>query len=307
MKAHCFLVWIQVKYVNMNLLRLLRLENTKLQLKVKLKELDFDNPEQIKFKDVDHLIKEMLEQIGSIDSELRDNLIYTTFVNLIQRDYLNPNQMEYIIKTCLDMNHLFFNIGQADDDSVFTRSFSSLVIALILEKDRQDNFLSKDIILNAIESSIIYLQKEEDTRGYVEVKGWAHSIAHGADLLVESIKHPLFDVNLANECLETIGICLLKEASYVDDEEERLIFAIEALLDKGIDEVVIEKWILNLSSALSVILNQDGFALPFFRKKTNLCNFMKALYFRLMYKKVGSTTRKSMEEILEKWHRKLYS
>jgi hypothetical protein len=269
------------------------------QLKTELKEFDFNKPETIKNKDLNQLIKQMVVNIGSTDPELRDKLIYTSFYYLIKQDYLNLQQMKYLIETCLDQNHLFFCIGTTNDDSVFTRAFSTLVIALILGKDREDRFLPEEIVQQAINSSIQYLQQEKDTRGYVEEKGWAHSIAHGADLLDEAVKHPLFELTLANECLDTIGNCIFRETAHIDDEDERLIFAITALLEKGMDENLLEKWVINLSNEVTEMKNTSSYSPSFFRKNTNLNQFLKSLYFRLMFLNKGLQTRKVIEEILK--------
>jgi hypothetical protein len=269
------------------------------QLKIEMKELDFKIPETIKNKDLNTLIKQMVQHIGSTDSELRDKLIYTSFYYLIKQDYLNHKQMKYLIETCLDQNHLFLGIGTTKDDSVFTRAFSTLIIALILGKDREARFLSEETVLQAIDSSIQYLHKEEDTRGYVDEKGWAHSIAHGADLLDEAVKHPLFELTLANECLDTIGRCILKEKAYIDEEDERLIFAITSLLEKGMDEILLKTWVIKLSNEVIEMKKTSGYSPSFFRKNTNLNQFLKSLYFRLMFLNKGLKTRKTIEGILE--------
>lgn len=269
------------------------------QLRIVLKELDLKKPETIKSKDLDQLIIQMVEHIGSTDAELRDKLIYTSFYYFTKDGYLNHKQMEYLIETCLDQKHLFLDIGSTNDDSVFTRAFSTLVIALILDRDREEQFLSKETALKSIESSILYLQKEEDTRGYVEEKGWAHSIAHGADLLAEAVKHPLFDLVLASECLNTIGRCILKDTAYIDEEDERLIYALIALLEKGMEENLLKEWITNLSNRVSEIKNTTGYSPYFFRMNTNLNQFLKSLYFRLLFLNDGIQTRHEIERILK--------
>lgn len=269
------------------------------QLKLELKELDFNLPETINHKDLNDLIIQMVYHIGTTDPELRDKLIYTTFYYLMKDDYLNQQQMTYLLETCLDQNHLFSGIGLPNDDSVFTRAFSSLVIALVLDKDREERFLSEETAIKAIDSSIQYLQQEEDTRGYVEEKGWAHSIAHGADLLAEAVKHPLFDPSLAKECLDTIGHCILKNTAYIDEEDERLIFSITALFEKGINENLFIEWIINLENEVNDIKNRNGYTPYFFRKNTNLNQFLKSLYFRLLFINKGTQIRKEIERILK--------
>ncbi|WP_079508682.1 DUF2785 domain-containing protein [Mesobacillus jeotgali] len=268
-------------------------------LKIELKELDFNNPETITNKNLDRLIKDMVEHIGSTDPELRDKLIYTSFYYLIKQDYLNDQQMDYLLMTCIDKDHLFYNIGSKNNDSVFTRAFSSLVVALILGQDRDARFLSEHSVIKAIKSSIKYLQQEEDTRGYVEEKGWAHSIAHGADLMDEAVKHPLFDITLTCECLQTIRRCILIETAYTDEEDERLISAITALLEKGMKEDHLKEWVVNLSNEITEIKRKNGFTPTFFRKNTNLKQFLKSLYFRLIFLNKGGQIRKEIERILK--------
>ncbi|MBT2636844.1 DUF2785 domain-containing protein [Bacillus sp. ISL-39] len=269
------------------------------QLKSELTKLDFQKPETAKSKDLNHLIQQMVEHIGSTDPVLRDKLIYTSFYYLTKDDYLNHQQMTYLIETCLGKNHLYKGIGLTDDDSVFTRAFSTLVIALILDRDREERFLSQELALKAIESSILYLKEEEDTRKYVEEKGWAHSIAHGADLLAEAVKHPLFDLSLASECLNTIGGCILKDTAYIDEEDERLIYAVFALLEKGMNEHLLKEWIVNLSNKVVDIKNTAGYTPYFFRMNTNVNQFIKSLYFRLLFLNTGMNTRQEIERILK--------
>ncbi|WP_064093507.1 GNAT family N-acetyltransferase [Rossellomorea aquimaris] len=267
-------------------------------LKSELKQLDLQKNIKVDF---DWLIKQMLENIGSTDPELRDKLIYTTFYQLISEDFLSSRQMNFLLEACLEESYLFYKIGQIKEDSVFTRSFSSLVLALLIDKDRVKPFLTEELAQKTIESSMQYLEKELDTRGYVEGKGWAHSIAHGADYLVACIKHPAFQ--FTERCLSVIKECLFKEALYCDDEDGRIIFAIEALLDKGMDEESLERWIFGVSNTLKDLYDKEGYSLYFYRKKTNVTNFMKTLYFRLEFLHVGKEIRQHIVEELEKWHK----
>lgn len=269
-----------------------------MKLKDELKEL---NLERLKNEDyLTTLIDRMLENIGSTDPELRDTLIYSTFHKLISGGYLQPHQMEYILKTCLDRQHLFFNIGEKETDSVFTRSFSSLVIALVLDQDARNRFLPEPYIKESLDNTISYLEKEVDTRGYVEEKGWAHSIAHGADLLTVTINHPLFEEEYIKPCLLVIKKCLLKGTVYVDDEDERLLFAVEALIEKGIEEFHFIKWIDDVVDSLDAFFKEEGYSVRYYRQRTNTMNFFKSLYFRLQIKDCFIETRKKILEIVHK-------
>nr|WP_144928061.1 DUF2785 domain-containing protein [Paenibacillus bovis] len=276
-------------------------------LKSELKAIDYNAV--VKHNVNNDLIERMLDNIGSTDPELRDTLIFNTLGKLIIEDYLTDNQMEHIIEVC--RKNLFLGIEEKESDFVFTRSFSSLVIALILEKDRQSPFLAKDNITKVIEESIEYLNLEKDIRGYVEGKGWAHSIAHGADLVATAVRHPSFNNDLFVDCLEAVKRCLFKETTtntpFVDDEEERLLFVLEALMDKGLTISELENWIVDVSDTLEELKRKEGYSLNFFWKKSNMITFLRGLYFRLMYRGEFPELRTSIADLLQQWHNQLYN
>ncbi|WP_428832389.1 DUF2785 domain-containing protein [Caldifermentibacillus hisashii] len=112
-------------------------------------------------------------------------------------------QMIFILETCLDDNHLFYTINEKNTDSVLTRSFSALVITEIIKKDAKANFLSESHLKKSVSSCFSYLYQEKDIRGYVENKGWAHSIAHSSDLLEAIISHPLFNSQCFRQILQS--------------------------------------------------------------------------------------------------------
>lgn len=281
-----------------------------MQLKTVLQEITHHNDYDLSKISMDELIKEMLCNIGSTDPELRDALIYNAFGKLIQEDYLKVDQWRYIVKTCMDTNHLFLHIGETGTDSVFSRSFSSLVLALILEKDSQEFRLSETEVREIIKQSILYLELERDIRGYVKDKGWAHSVAHGADLLAEAVKHPYFDMGLVDDCLQAVQHNLFKRDEegipYLDDEEERLVFVIEALLGRGATEDRIASWISEVSTNLNELLNREGTNLVFFRKRGEIVRFFRAVYFRCLFNGNFPIIQQRLLKELKAWHEPFY-
>ncbi|MFI8688264.1 DUF2785 domain-containing protein [Rossellomorea sp. NPDC077527] len=280
---------------------------TEAQLKESLTGIDFTQPEYIKELNLDALLKEMIHNIGSTDGELRDKLIYTSFYRMMEGNHLSPEQMLFLFDTCMDEHHLFCGIGMKEDDSVFTRAFSSLVLALLLDKDRTTSFMPVEKVTSAFEACFDYLEREADTRGYVEGKGWAHSIAHGADYLVEVIKHPAFPKEFYKRSLRVIETCLFKDVTYIDEEEGRLFYAIESLLDKGMAEEDLYLWLTGLSSTVNRLYEEEGYSIPFFRKKMTIEQFYKTSYFRLKWKAEGSKSMDHIDAVLKKWHRHDYS
>lgn len=254
---------------------------------------------------LDKLIDSMMKHVGSIDPVLRDKLIYTTFSKFIYDGIIPNSKMLNMLEICLDEDHLFYKIGEKMTDSVFTRSFSSLIVALILANDDGTLLDAKKVM--EIKTAILeYLDKEKDTRGFVENKGWAHSIAHGADMLTALVSHEHLQMNLLADVLKSIETCLLKNIVYQDEEEERLIFAVEALLEKGMEKQILMNWIKAFSSTLNKEQEKCGQTLPFYRSKINVTNFMKTLYFRLKLTNPDKELLECLEHEIHYWYRKTY-
>ncbi|WP_146551909.1 DUF2785 domain-containing protein [Rummeliibacillus sp. SL167] len=115
------------------------------------------------------IVKSMIKHIGSIDSELRDQLIYGSFYQLI----IEKNLLEHtLLIELLDLglsDLLFKGIGGTETNTVFTRSFTSLLIALILYRDNEDNFLSQSMVYKIKDKLIDYISLENDLRGYISL------------------------------------------------------------------------------------------------------------------------------------------
>ena len=186
--------------------------------------------------DEERVIRSMLHHIGSTDAELRDQLIYTLFYRfIIEDEQLTNEQLTENFQTTLKY-HLFHGIGETESATVFTRAFSTLLIALIVYQDRQQRFLSETDIDMLKAKLLAYLDCEIDTRGYVPGKGWAHSIAHVADAFDELVLHPHLDETEFGEMLEALWEKVMSPSLYVHDEDERLLNPIFALLGRGMDE-----------------------------------------------------------------------
>ncbi|WP_029595824.1 MULTISPECIES: DUF2785 domain-containing protein [Exiguobacterium] len=186
--------------------------------------------------DEERVIQSMLHHIGSTDPELRDQLIYTVFYRfIIEDEQLTNEQLTEMFQTTLKY-HLFYGIGETASDTVFTRAFSTLLIALLVYQDRQRGFLSETDIDMLKAKLLAYLDCEIDTRGYVPGKGWAHSIAHVADAFDELALHPHLDETEYGDMLAALWNKVMIPSVYVHDEDERLLNPIFALLGRGMDE-----------------------------------------------------------------------
>ncbi|WP_338777721.1 DUF2785 domain-containing protein [Metabacillus sp. FJAT-52054] len=264
--------------------------------KIKYGESDWQEADRL------FILKSMIEHIGSTDGELRDQLIYTSFYRLIiESNQLEPEILNELLDTCLN-DLLFKGIGEKETDTVFTRAFTTLLIAIILNRDNQANFLSPSTVYSIKEKLIKYINLERDLRGYVAGKGWAHSIAHVADTFEELVKNPKLDTEVYPEILKTLwSKILISNSVYVHDEDERILIPILEMLERGLDVQEIEELMQHLPIELMAQkeqLEDEKYWLLVFNIKT----FLKSFHIKINGNSKLLSFQKSIEQCLTKIH-----
>jgi len=133
-----------------------------------------------------------------------------------------------------------------------------------------------------------YVGQEKDYRGYVVGKGWAHSIAHIADVLVNLSCCKVDDEYCIGrdgmaEILQAVKILVCnKEHIYDAQEDERLLPVFLIASDRDMYNFTTEELIEWIDS-FSMADNQywKGTMPDDFNLWMNRKNFMRSLYFRL--------------------------
>ncbi len=241
-----------------------------------IKEENYSVPINMNVNDI---VLEMMNNIGNTDPELRDKLIYSIMFYWIKDNKITSDKLKELLSISIDDNHLFFRIGEVGTDSVFTRSFSILLVPLILMKHRQNNFLSEKDIHEVYARVVDYFIKEQDLRGYVKDKGWVHSIAHAADALDDlAICSEIGNEELLY-MLEIIKKkVLINNYVYINEEDERLVTAIVSILDRNlISNEDLCEWIRSFSDIEKTgIYPEDDNLLA------NVKIMLRSLYFRII-------------------------
>lgn len=257
---------------------------TEEQLEEKLQALaqrDFVLSEQ---DDLSEIISAMLNHIGSTNSTLRDDLIYSAFGNWIPDHINRPEQLRAILSTVLDDQHLFYRIGEQDTESVFTRSFSVLLLPLLLMAHRSQPFLRAEEILNVKEKLLFYIRSEKDRRGYVPGKGWAHAMAHAADALDDLVQCAEMGKSDLAEVLEVIrGVICITDTGYIHSEDERNVTAVIAVIRRNLlSDQEITQWIQGFAERVNRVTTFPEKHII----RNNGKNFLQSLYFRLRWKQL---------------------
>jgi len=241
------------------------------------------------------LVKSMMHFIGTTDSDLRDNLIYSTFFQLALDNQLEHELLSDLLDHCLSDDMLFKGIGENGTDTVFTRAFTSLVIAVILYKDNEDDFLPKNAVYKTKDHLINYINSENDLRGFVPGKGWAHSIAHVADAFDELILNNKIEQKDLLDMLRPLWEkILVSDSVYVHGEDERMVTPILAMLEKGVNIGEIEQLLKGIPAELKRRKEQVNEENYWFLE-ANCKTFLKSFYVKIRSREDLISLRRNIE------------
>ncbi len=243
------------------------------------------------------LTEAMLEHIGSLDPQLRDELIYETFSQWIHQGRYSPMQLQDLLLVCLDQRHLMW-FPEGNPDAVFTRAFSQLVIAEILHwHQQQQQILTPEVVIQTAEVLIEYMHTEADRRGYVPDKGWAHAIAHLADSVKQLLGCPELRRAMVSDVLEAardqIGTRALV---YGFGEDERLASAVVLVLERDdFSEADFARWLDTVS------FERIGSELPGdYLAAMNRKHFLRSLFFQMRTRGVHPDLVTHVDALLRK-------
>ena len=124
--------------------------------------------------------------------------------------------------------------------------------------------------------------REKDTRGYVPGKGWAHTVAHGADALGCLARSPHFWIHELTVLLDVLADRLLlpADAVFTAGEPDRLAAATMAVLRRNLVPLgVVEPWVARLTATAAA---EAPVAADPFLRRGNAEAFLRALHLQLL-------------------------
>jgi hypothetical protein len=228
--------------------------------------------------DVSDLKEELYSYIGSTDAELRDTIGLEVFYNWLTAGHYSMDDIRDLIPR-LTAN-LQQGLGETETDSVFLRSFSALWLSCILEYDNQKPQLQAEDILSIFEPALAYLPAERDLRGLVPEKGWAHAVAHGADVFWRLAGSLHTNADHHSQILDCIadGLNEPDTAVYLYSEDCRLArAAIEIFKRNTLSIEQIQNWLTEMSAPWNGAWASDDTTLAFF----NARNFIRCLHWQM--------------------------
>lgn len=248
---------------------------------IKLTHIRNNNYELPAGESLNDLTELMLDHIGDSNPLFRDNLIYTIlYYWIMEKNYYSTVELQMILTKLTDENHLFYKIGLHEDQSVFTRTFSILIIALILTKHRRAKVLDAELFMKIKNDIVRYYSEEKDLRGYLDEFGWAHGAAHGADALDELVQCKESNDIVCRDVLKAIKINLNNEKYiYSNEEDERITVVLYRILEnKLLPDEILYTWLSELCNVDMRISRAN------YINFLNVRNLIRSFYFRIVHK-----------------------
>lgn len=236
-------------------------------------------------------LQELSSQLGNVDSELRDELIFRIFVEALFEGRYGKEELQQLANDLITDNFLYFKIGESKNDTIYQRSFSALWLSYLLRYDNQNPFLSDETLERVFDKISSYLYFEMDTRGYVENEGWANAVAHGGELYHAAIQHRKFQMKYIPNILQSITKSLMRENVFIHDEEQMLAQCVVKMQTLGYPEEVVFEWIEQLTDQLNYKLYDEGYTSSYFSFRTNCIHLMQSLYFQLKFANIYPNVR----------------
>ena len=179
-------------------------------------------------------------------------------------------------------------VGEQGTDSVFRRSFSALALAECLERDTRVLRVPSGKVLEWGDRLATWFLAEQDVRGRVAGRGWAHAVAHGADALGALAGSPHLGREELEVVLEVLADRVVRPSTSPDElllagEPDRLASAVLAVLRRDLVTVEhLEGWVPRLVEHTSTLrAGVDGPADPYLAAG-NLQAFLRALHLQLV-------------------------
>ncbi|HEX4190213.1 MAG TPA: DUF2785 domain-containing protein [Marmoricola sp.] len=194
------------------------------------------------------MTEDLTRMLGDPDPDVRDGIAFPTLATWIDEGVYDDLLVGLGDGLC---HGLDIGLGRPEDDSVFRRSFSALALTECIDRSTTTGLAGPEVVLRWGDRVMSWLAREQDLRGFVPGKGWAHALAHGADALGALARSPYIGRLELTVILDVIGDRLLTptEVFFVAGEDDRLAYATMHLLHRDVLGLeVVEPWVARIAA-----------------------------------------------------------
>jgi hypothetical protein len=254
--------------------------------------------------DLEALTAELLGGLASSDAELRDEFGFAILANWIYvRHLYTPERLRSMISGLIA--GLQVGLGETGTATVFGRSFNALILSVIADYDLEHSFLNSEELSELLKSVLQYFHLEQDWRGFVPGHGWAHSVAHTADVLANLAQNPLIDTDGLERVLNAIAAKLTMADSpfLAHHEASRLALAARNVIARAVlKPSLLHAWLDGMPDTLYP-RSQSDLERGDVAARANCEAFLSSLFLQLLKLKlpISSRVRSHIARVLEQF------
>lgn len=191
-----------------------------------LKARKFDVPDR---DDRRELAGTLVACLGDPDPELRDGIAFEALSKWMRADAFDAAQLGAL------RDRLYALLEGAEGEG-YARPFAALVLSEVARTDRIKPWMSAAERVAMVEKAAAYVEGVRDYRGYDDVQGWRHGVAHGADWLMQLALNPALDRAQADRILAAVAAQAVPGSghAYVFGEPERLARPVLFVAQRGL-------------------------------------------------------------------------
>lgn len=221
---------------------------------------------------------ELTALLSCADPYIRHDVAYTLLATWVERgrfDDLLPGLGDGI---CAGLR---VGLGQEDTDTVFRRSYSALLLASVVARDNTARVVHPGVVLRWADHALHWFLTERDLRGHTTTSGWAHAVAHGADLLDALARSRHLHAAELGVVLEAVAQRLARTPPYHlhHTEEDRLASATMAIVRRdALTADALAAWVARLVEPLG-----HDLAGPYAAAHVNTLHYLRALHLELRF------------------------
>ena len=199
--------------------------------------------------------------LASSDPWLRDGVAFEALTHMLRGRQLGDDTMRALLADLtarLKRDERVYSPG-------FGQSFAALVLSEVARADRIQPYLAEDELLKLLVDAQHWFINIKDYRGFSEVEGWRHAVAHGSDLLMQLALNPRIDAEGLRLIVSAVAVQVAPAGhAYVHGESERLARPILFAAQRGaMSETEWAAWLTALATpkdADAVFTTEAGLA-----------------------------------------------
>ena len=167
--------------------------------------------------------------LGDPDPELRDGIAFEALSQWMRADAFDAAQMGAL-------RDRLYGLLDGPEGEGYARPFAALVLSEVARTDRIKPWMSAAERAAMVDKAAAYVEGVRDYRGYDDVQGWRHGVAHGADWLMQLALNPALDRAQADRMLAAVVTQAVPASghAYVFGEPERLARPVLFVAQRGL-------------------------------------------------------------------------